>query len=102
MTSKELAMNTLADINRNCDTALGYWSWQDRAEEAVNSAFQAARDYRKSITAVAKELVTSAYSMGERFGSCMSMAVGNTLTAWLAYGWLQGYEVKRARKILDQ
>lgn len=101
MTSKEIAMNTIRDIVHSCDVALGYGAWQKRAEENVNEAFQVARHNRKSVTAVADELAKCSFTMSKRFGNCMCMAVGSVLADWLRFGWLRGYEVQRAYKMLE-
>ena len=94
MTSKEIAMAAVQEIARNCDTALGYGS--------VCDAFHIARANRKMVTAVADEIVKCAFSMGPRFGECMCMAVGSELADWLRFKMLRGYEVQRARKMLEE
>ncbi len=102
MTSKEIAMAAVQEIARDCDTALGYGSWQYKAEQAVCDAFHIARANRKMVTAVADEIVKCAFSMGPRFGECMCMAVGSELADWLRFKMLRGYEVQRARKMLEE
>lgn len=102
MTSKEIAMSTVRDIARSCDTALGYGAWQYQAEQYVGSAFSAARANRKMVTAVADEIVKCAFSMSQRFGECMCMAVGSVLSDWLRFKMLRGYEVQRAYKMLEE
>ena len=94
MTSKEIAMSTVRDIARSCDTALGYGAWQYQAEQHVGSAFSAARANRK--------MVKCAFSMSQRFGECMCMAVGSVLSDWLRFKMLRGYEVQRAYKMLEE
>lgn len=102
MTSKEIALNAVQDIAHNCNTALGYGAWQNTAENAVANAFSAARDNRKSITAVANEIVKYSASMSIRFSDCMCMAVGAVLSRWLRFNLLKGYEIQRARKMLEE
>ena len=102
MTSKEIAMSAIQDIARTCDTALGYAAWQYKAEQAVGSAFSAARDHRKTVTAVADAIVKQAFSMSQRFGECMCMAVGSVLADWLRFNMLRGYEIQRACKMLEE
>ena len=100
MTSKEIAMGVARDIARTCNTALGYGAWQYQAEQVVGSAFSAARDHRKSVTAVADEIIKCSFAMSQRFGECMCMAVGSVLADWLRFNMLRGYEVQRAQKML--
>lgn len=102
MTSKEIALNAVQEITHNCDTALGYGTWQHKAESAVCDAFHIARANRKMVTAVADEIVKCAFSMGQQYGDCMCMAVGSVLADWLRFKMLQGYEVKRAYKMLAE
>lgn len=102
MTSKEIAMGAIQDITCTCNTALGYWAWQRKAEQMVSSAFSAARNNRKMVTAVADEIVKQSFATSQRFGECMCMAVGAVLADWLRLNMLRGYEVQRARKMLEE
>ena len=62
MTSKEIATYTVADIERNCDTALGYGSWERTAIQMISYAFSAARSNRNMVTAVADEIIKYSYA----------------------------------------
>lgn len=54
------------------------------------------------VTAVADEIVKCAFSMGQQYSDCMCMAVGSVLADWLRFKMLQGYEIKRAYKMLAE
>lgn len=98
MTSKEIAYAALKEIYSTCDTALGYWSWQAKAEYIMNDMLHMARDNNKSCTAVVKE-VMKATGTG-RTNELLGMAAGTVLSDWNYYGWLKAAESREYKKLI--